>query len=126
MKVSLFLFFGYITYNWLISIRELNQFIGDYASNVSNLLLKCIDHDRMIHAESTVSQFTAISELSILSEISQIRDEAIDDGKWNSSHEERLNIFGSILFNEHDWELEEVHRYLHEVIETGPSEILED
>jgi hypothetical protein len=84
------------------------------------MVLNVIDKDRMHHAETAVEQEEEISELNVLFTIFQIRNNAMQVGKWNEDHEDHLNILGNILANEHDWETEEVERYLYEVIATGP------
>lgn len=89
-------------------------------------VMKLIDHKRMEHAESIADQIDEIKELQILHNINEIRNDAVKIGKWNEDHETQLNFLGNLLYNECDWEVEQVERYLHEVIETGPEIMAEE
>ncbi|MFZ9315665.1 MAG: hypothetical protein ACO24P_00220 [Candidatus Nanopelagicaceae bacterium] len=85
------------------------------------IVLSAIDKNRMHHAEVACQQESEISELNVLNSINEVRNDAMKSGKWNEDHENTLNFLGNVLANEHDWEVEEVERYLYEVIATGPA-----
>lgn len=85
------------------------------------IVLTLIDKERMRHAQVISEQEEEISELNVLLGINEIRNDALKSGKWNEDHEDSLNLLGNVLANEHDWEVENVERYLHEVIATGPA-----
>jgi len=113
------------------SIANCNIFIGEFIKDFSDriiyinsrigwVILKVIDGKRMQHAQVAVEQEEEISELNILFKITQVRNNALQSGRWNEEHGDQLNFLGNALANEHDWEVEDVERYLHEVIATGP------
>lgn len=110
----------------IVSVKELADIILAISSAMTYNVLKLIDNDRMLHATSTVDQIDEITELQVLHHIEEVRDDAVRHGAWNEEHEFRLNSLGTLLCNEHDWEVEQVHRYLHEVIATGPDLDAED
>lgn len=112
-------------------VAQINSFVFDLIRGIANLfiylngrigfvILSFIDRDRMHHAEMASDQEDEISELNILLSIFSVRDDAIKTGKWHEEHEDKLNYLGNILANIHDWEVEDVQRYIYEVIETGP------
>lgn len=112
---------------------DINKFIKEFAemsmaiaTGVSAHFMKLIDYKRMVHAESIAEQIEEIKELEILHNINEVRNEAVKIGKWIEEHENQLNFLGNLLYNEYDWEVEQVERYLHEVIETGPQIISEE
>jgi len=85
------------------------------------MLLKLIDKDRLSHAEAASQQEEEMLELNVLFSITAVRNDAVTRGRWNEDHEDTLNLLGNVLANEHDWEVEDVERYLYEVIATGPA-----
>lgn len=122
MRFGIFYSIGYFHVILSDYIKNLSEMLITMSSLFSSLLMKIIDSERMQHAESTVEQSDEISELFVLKTINEIKDEANDLGSWNDDHEGRLNYFGNILANEYDWEVDEVHRYLMDVIAQGPSQ----
>ena len=121
MRYALFFAIGYFTSLIGEAIKDIADTLIVINGLASNMILKLIDKERVEHAEMIHQQIEDISELSILKTINEIRNEAMTDGQWNEQHENKLNILGTILANEYDWEVEQVERYLYEVIETGPS-----
>lgn len=114
-----------------IALSRLNIIILDKISNIEEMIsclinafttyaLKIIDKDRMDHAILATEQQEEITELKVLSYIFDVRNNAVEVGYWNEDHEGRLNFLGNLLANQHDWDVEDVQRYLYEVIETGP------
>lgn len=121
MRYALFFAIGYLTSSIGAMIKDFADTLITINGLLSNMILKTIDKERLEHAERIHEQIEDISELSILKTINEIRNEAMDDGEWNEQHETKLNVLGTILANEYDWEVEQVERYLYEVIETGPA-----
>lgn len=106
-------------------VFKIIQIIGE-ALCVANgkvgwLFLNFIDKERLQHAELSNEQEEEILELSILAGIQEIRGDAMKSGQWHEGHQEGLNFLGDVLANEHDWEVENVERYIYEVIATGPA-----
>ncbi len=126
MKDALFAAIARIHFKIINRIKDLSDILIAITTALSNSVLKIIDKDRMLHAESTVEQYDTISELQTLNNIEEVKNDAINVGEWNEEHEVRLNFFGNILCNEHDWEVEQVERYLYAVLAAGPSIELED
>lgn len=126
MKEVLFQIISTVNFKLLSSIKGLADLLVALTTATAGTTLKIIDRERMSHAESAVDQSETINELQILINISEVKEDAIKHGAWNEDHEHKLNIFGTILYNEHDWELEQVQRYIYEVIESGPAYTLDD
>ena len=121
MKYALFVFFSRINFMLLLKIRSTTEMLACIANTFTSYVLKIIDRDRMEHAASAVEQHQEILELQVLYNIFEVRNEAVRLGQWNEDHEGKLNFLGNLLCNEYDWEVEQVERYLYEVIETGPA-----
>ena len=117
MKNALFVFCAYVNQQILNEIKNLNETLTMLVIHSAHAMFSRIDNDRMDHVRSTVEQKNAISELRVFALISEVVDDAIDVGGWNEDHETKLNFFGNMLYTEHDWDVDEVHRYLTEVIE---------
>ncbi len=117
MKNALFVFCAYVNQQILNEIKNLNETLTMLVIHSAHAMFSMIDNDRMDHVRSTVEQKNAISELRVFALISEVVDDAIDVGGWNEDHETKLNFFGNMLYTEHDWDVDEVHRYLTEVIE---------
>ena len=126
MKDALFVAIARIHFILINKIKNCADLLIAIITGLSNSTLKIIDRNRMNHAESTVDQYETISELQTLTNIEQVKNDAINIGEWNEDHEVKLNFFGNILCNEHDWEVEQVERYLHAVIDEGPDTGIED
>tara|TARA_Y100000004_G_C8786010_1_gene357107 strand:- start:246 stop:626 length:381 start_codon:yes stop_codon:yes gene_type:complete len=117
MRNALFVFCAYVNQQILNQINQLNETLTMLVVHSAHAFFSLIDNDRMDHVRSTVEQKNAISELRVFALISEVVDDAIDVGGWNEDHETKLNFFGNMLYTEHDWDVDEVHRYLTEVIE---------
>jgi len=126
MKDALFAAIARIHFKIINQIKVSCDLLIAVITALSNCTLKMIDRDRMTHAVSAVEQYDTISELQTLNDIEQIKNDALNIGEWNEDHEVRLNFFGNILCNEHDWDVEQVERYLHDIIAAGPELNIED
>lgn len=126
MKEILFVIVSHFNLRLIEAVKGFSDMLTAVSSSLARTSLKIIDKSRIEHAESAVDQLETIAELQILSHINEVRNDAIKQGAWNEDHEGRLNILGTILYNEHDWELEQVERYIYEVIETGPAFMVEE
>jgi hypothetical protein len=122
------LFFCYATFNsWILSkLKNFTENLTLCVVHASHAIYSFIDKDRVKHLRSTLEQQDLIDELKVFSSIDEIKDDAISVGEWNEDHEAQLNWFGNILYNHYDWEVEEVHRYLTEVIERASSTMAKD
>lgn len=103
--------------NWLLAkIKNIHDTANLIVVYGAHALFAIIDKDRMDHVRTTLEQQDTICELRVFSMIEDVKDDAINIGEWNDEHEYKLNFLGNILYQQHDWEVEQVHRYLHEVI----------
>lgn len=126
MRSILFSSVSYLNSLILEAIRTVSDTAVNITLGSTAMLLKIIDRDRMVYAESAAQQHEEINELQILANISEIRNDAVMNGEWNEEHEHKLNFFGNLLCNQYNWEVNQVERYLHEVIATGPDQGLEE
>lgn len=126
MKDVIFLAVSHVHFLTTTKIKSVAEFLLSLTTATTSMILKIIDKERMHYAQSAVDQVNVISELQILCNIQEVRNNAVKIGEWNEDHEGQLNFLGNVLCNEHDWEVEEVERYLHEIISTGPAVNLED
>jgi len=59
-------------------------------------------------------------ELRLLNSASQVKEHAIANGDWTDHHSEAINAIGDALMNECDWQEDNVHFYLREIVESIP------
>jgi len=102
-------------------IKGIGEFLIYVNGRIGWVLLRMIDRQRLDHAEAASDQENEISELNVLTSINEVRNDAMKSGKWHDGHEDTLNYLGNLLANEYDWEVDEVERYIYEVIASGPS-----
>lgn len=121
MKNLLFKLVSSVNLLTLNIIKKLAETLAIINGRIGWFALSLIDKDRLHHAETAVEQHEEICELSVLFAVQQVRNNAVKNGQWNEEHEDQLNFLGNILANEHDWEVDQVERYLYEVIATGPA-----
>ena len=126
MRSALFVFFAYANQRLLSRIDIISETLTQIIIHFAHAIFLIIDSERMDHVRSSVEQRDAISELRVFNLIKEVADDAINYGAWNEEHETKLNVVGNILYNEHDWEVEEVHRYLTEVIERATNAMPSD
>ena len=126
MKNALFVFCAYVNQQSLNEIKNLNETLTMLVIHSAHAMFSMIDNVRMDHVRSTVEQKNAISELKVFGLIKEVVDDAIDIGGWNEDHETKLNLFGNMLYTEHDWDVDDVHRYLSEVIERATESMPSD
>ena len=126
MKDVLFAFFATLN-SWLIlKINDFSENVTLITVYSSHSIYSLIDKSRVDYLKSIVEQQDLLNELSVVDSIDKIKNDAIDVGCWNEEHEVELNSCGSTLHNEYDWDVEEVHRYLLEVIEQADSKMAQD
>jgi hypothetical protein len=59
------------------------------------------------------------TELELLSNATKLKEHALETGEWTDDHSEALNAIGNALLNDCDWDEDDIHRYLKEVVESG-------
>jgi len=117
MRNAFFVFYASIN-SWLLAkISNFTETITQITVHFSHAVFQIIDKNRLGHLRSIVEQQDLIDELKVFSLIDEVKNDAVDSGEWNEDHENQLNWYGNILYNQHDWDVEEVHRYLTDVIE---------
>ena len=117
MRDAIFIFYATLNSWALAKISNLTEALTQMTVHFSHAVFQIIDKNRLSHLRSIIEQQDLIDELKVFSMIDEVKNDAIDSGEWNEDHETQLNWYGNILYNQHDWEVEEVHRYLTDVIE---------
>ena len=122
------LFFLYSSFNaWVLQkISKATETLTMLTAHFSYAVFAVIDQDRLSHLRSVVEQQHLIDELKVFSMINEVQEDAVNTGEWNEDHENQLNWYGNILYNQHDWEVEEVHRYLTDVVERASLKMSQD
>lgn len=126
MKDALFSLVTYLHSIVIFAVKDVANMLIAIVINGSTMLLKIIDPERMEHAEEAVDQEESITELKILQDISSVRDDAIQCNEWNEDHEEHLSFLASLLYNQHDWDEDQISDYIRTVVATGPAMSVED
>jgi hypothetical protein len=117
MRNAFFIFYATLNSWALAKISNLTEALTQMTVHFSHAVFQIIDKNRLSHLRSIIEQQELIDELKIFSMIDEVKNDAVDSGEWNEDHENQLNWYGNMLYNQHDWEVEEVHRYLTDVIE---------
>jgi len=131
MRTKLFNLIGSLGENFIEGLRVALEFIVNVQVRIADLIIKLaansfrfvlwlIDRERMDHAEQAVLQSSISTELEILMAISKVKEDALNIGLWKENHSMALNELGSRLYNECDWEEDQIHRYLRMVVESIP------
>lgn len=131
MRTKLFNLIGSFGENFVEGLRFILEFFINIQVHIADLLVKLtanyfrfvlwiIDRERMDHAEQTVLQSSMNTELEILMTVSKVKEDALSIGVWKENHSMALNELGSRLYNECDWEEDQIHRYLRMVVESIP------
>lgn len=89
-------------------------------SKISWIALGLIDKERMHHAQEACEQEDEISELNLLMSMQEVKTDAVKSKGWNEDHQECLQFLVNTLMAEHDWEFENVERYLDELMNADP------
>lgn len=89
-------------------------------ANIFRVVLSIIDSERINHAEQASEQYGLTREIELLGAISAVKEDALDQKTWLSEHTNALNILGSQLINECEWEERRVHRYIKKIVESIP------
>lgn len=125
---QLVLFLSKIEFSGISKIHKIITGIIDHCFNflfylssiISRTTLRTIDKDRYDHAVTVIEQAPLNRELSILSSISAVKEDALARGLWTSAHSDSLNAYGNILFNECDWDIDRIYDYIRGVVESIP------
>jgi len=126
MKDGIFFAVSRLNILFLNAVKQFADVLIAISTALTNAVLRIIDKERMDHALSTIQQTQEMTELNILNSIDEVKNDAVLQGEWNEEHEGRLNFLGTMLYHEHDWEEEQVYRYIHEVIAAGPDAGIEE
>lgn len=115
----------------LLAIESVSQHLKKVVGTVGFNLMKLIDKERCAVVESVKQQMedqvnengtTPLQlqhlELQLLSSCHQLRDHASENGGWTREHEAALEAVGNCLINDMQWDLEDVHRYMKDLIES--------
>ena len=117
MKEALFLFYATLN-SWILArIHSFTNSLTLFVVHIAHAVFSIIDKKRLGYVRSVIEQQEVIDEIKIFSLIEAVKDDAVTLGRWNEDHETQFNLYGNLLYTEHDWEVEQVHQYLTEVIE---------
>lgn len=131
MRTKLFNLVGSLGEKFIEGLRTVLEFVVNIQVGISDLILRgtahffkfilwLIDQDRMDHAEEAVRQTDLSTELEILIMVSKVKEDALNVGFWRENHSMALNELGSRLYNECEWEEEEIHNYMRMIVESIP------
>lgn len=89
----------------------------------SVMLMKQIDaeaYQQNLDEEAAARELEKQSaELELLSNATKLKEHALETGEWTEEHSEALNAIGNALLNSCDWDEDDIHQYLKEVVESG-------
>jgi len=92
--------------------------------NIGHFLMGLIDKSRLagyealLEGEETGELQQQGLELKLLVAAQQVRDHARETDEWTDRHTDALNAIGEALMNEAQWEEQNVHAYLKELVES--------
>ena len=109
MKNFLFLVFARSNHLFSGFIKAIADFLIFVNSEFGCLILKLIDARRLEHAMSVTEQQDEMNEFQILSNITGVINNAVHNGSWEDEHQNNINYFANILFQEYDWEESVIH-----------------
>lgn len=121
MRTALFDLYASFNTKLLQKVSALNYNLVSIVTQTAYAIFLILDEDRVHHIRTTIEQQSEIDELEIFSMIDQVKNEAIDIGEWNEEHEAKLNWCGNLLYSNHDWDVDEIRRYISEVVNHGSS-----
>lgn len=131
MRNLLFTVIGSMGQNFVDGLKFLLEvvvnvqiFIFDLILNLfTNLfrgILILIDKERVHHADTCLSQDGIFNELTILSQISSVKEDAVNRKTWTPDHSNAMSFLATKLFNECEWEEDKIHSYMKSVVESIP------
>lgn len=81
-------------------------------------LMRLVSPEMYYHAEVTLSQAQELGELRVLSAAFDLKSQVRQEGKgWKNRHGEPLDSIADALVNGHDWESEDVGRFVDDLTE---------
>tara|TARA_B100000902_G_C27221975_1_gene870168 strand:+ start:546 stop:917 length:372 start_codon:yes stop_codon:yes gene_type:complete len=101
-------------------IKNVCLFLLNVSGFLFSAILRVIDIDQFSHGQTVDEQSEELSELNILISIKKVRDNAVKTGHWNTNHQQQLETLGNVLANNFEWEVDQVEKYIYDIIETGP------
>lgn len=96
-----------------------NKFI-ELTASIFKLALWLIDGNRVSHAEHVIDQMSINNELSILMNVTKIKEDALERRAWTTHHSIALNELSSQLYNECNWDRVRIHDYMRAIVESIP------
>lgn len=110
-----------VTFEFFVNVHvTLSDWVLRGVAHSFKFLLWLIDRKRTDYTEQVVLQSDMSTELEILMMVSKVKEDALNIGFWRENHSMALNELGSRLYNECDWEEEDIHRYMRMVVESIP------
>lgn len=86
-------------------------------------LMRLIDKDKFKERRNEIIAQEDLArqsiELELLSNASQLKKDALQNGEWTNDHTQAIQAIGNALINQCGWDEDHVHQYLREVVEEG-------
>lgn len=87
---------------------------------IGERLMLWIDKDRYLHASATANQIGGLTELDLLASAMRVKEDALTNRVWTSSHTMALNRVADGLHRSCGWEPARIHEYLRPLVESIP------
>ena len=115
----------------IMAVEFAANFLKKNLGVVGYSIMKLIDKERCLQVESMQQQMqeqvtedgtTTLQlqqlELQLLNSCHQLRDHASENGGWAREHEVALEAVGNCLIDDMQWNEDDVHRYMKELVES--------
>ncbi len=125
MRKLLFDLVAKITATIIVSVQFLSSSTTLVVGVVGHFFMRLVDSKRLKTYEALLEPEQDTGELKqqglelkLLAAAQQVRDHAKDQDDWTDHHTDALNAIGEALIVELDWEEDNVHTYLRELVES--------
>lgn len=89
------------------------QAVLQAGSQLGAFLMRLVNPEMFRHAQIALTQAQELSELRVLSAAFDLKTQVRQEGKgWKTRHGEPLDMIADALVNGHDWEPEDVGRFV--------------
>lgn len=90
------------------------------SAHAIKFILYLIDKDRLKYAEEVHRQSTISTEFKILANVLKVKEDALSKKVWTQNHAIALNNLATKLYHECDWQEDQIHGYMKEIVESIP------
>lgn len=96
------------------------NFITFIVGSCSSFFLRSIDENRYNHGRLMLQQVGELSELKILAQIVEVKENALQNRAWTAMHSIAINQLGTALHVNCGWPPARIHGYIKPIIESIP------